>query len=163
MIKSNPICKSGFTLIEVLIVMVLLGIVVAMAIPNFGVLAATSNVKGATQTLAMDLNLSKMRAISQSKKCRLLFLNGTSYKIQYYDPAGSIWKDLPGEVTRNFSAPSNPYFHEGVNITAPAGNEVVFQPWGSATAASIEVKNSEKKGTITLSSTGKICTEVCAL
>jgi type II secretion system protein H len=155
--------RRGFTLVEMLVVIALLGIIVAIAIPNFGALNDSANVLGAAQTIATDLQLAKMRAISQSKRSRILFLSDTSYKFQYYDSAGSIWKDLSGETVRTFDTCSNPYFHEGVTITGPAGNEVVFQPWGSSSSASIQVQNAHKRGTITVSNTGKISTEVIDL
>jgi type II secretion system protein H len=151
----------GFTLVEMLVVVALLAILTAVAIPNLGVIKNAAEVRGATQTIAQDLNLAKMRAISQSKKSRLLFLSSTSYKFQYYD--GTIWRDQNEEITRDFNSSSNPYFHEGVTITAPAGNVVEFQTWGSSTTANIQVQNAYKKGTITVANTGKICTEVIDL
>ncbi|MBI5583682.1 MAG: prepilin-type N-terminal cleavage/methylation domain-containing protein [Deltaproteobacteria bacterium] len=151
----------GFTLVEMLVVVALLAILITIAIPNLGVIADSANVRGATQTIAMDLNLAKMRAISQSKKSRLLFLNDTSYKFQYWD--GAVWRDQSGEITRDFNSSSNPFFHEGVSITAPIGNVVEFQTWGSSTAANIQVQNAYTRGTIAVSSIGKISTMVVDL
>ncbi len=155
--------SRGFTLVEMLVIIAVLGILVAIAIPTFGVISESAKAKGAAQTLATDLQLAKMRAISQSKRCRILFLSGTSYKFQYYDAAGSVWRDMTGEVVRTFDSCSNPYFHEGVTLTAPAGNEIVFQPWGSSTSTSIQVQNAHKRWTITIANSGKISTEVIDL
>jgi len=154
---------QGFTLTELLVIVAILGTLITIAIPTFGLLSDSSHVKGAAQAIATDLQLAKMRAISQSKKMRLLFIDGTSYKFQYYDTAGSVWRDLTGEMARDFDSCANPYHHEGVSITPPLGNEVVFQPWGSSTSTSIQVQNARKQGTITVSSTGKISTEVIDL
>src|SRR5512142_3121172 len=66
--------NQGFTLVEMLVVVALLAILITIAIPNLGAIKDSADVRGATQAIAMDLNLAKMRAISQSKKSRLLFL-----------------------------------------------------------------------------------------
>ena len=146
-----------------LIVIAILGIVLSIAIPTYEAINASANVRGAAQLLTMDLQLAKMRAISQNKNTRLLFIDGTNYKFQYYDNAAAIWKDFSGEPVRSFCSSSNLYYHQGVTITAPVGQEVVFQPWGSSTTATIEVKNSKKKGTVNVTSSGKISTQVTDL
>ena len=143
-----------------LIVIALMSIITAIAVPAFQVLTASSNVKGAVQTITTDLQLTKMRSISLSKTCRLLFLDNHSYKLQSYNTAAAFWEDMANEIVRDFSSNSNPYYHEGVTLTAPAGNEVVFQSWGSTATASLTVQNTKKQGTITVSPTGKIFSQV---
>ena len=159
-IRPLPGGRGGFTLPEILIVFALMIIVTAIAVPAFQVLTASSNVKGAAQTIATDLQLTKMRSISLSKSCRLLFLDTHSYKLQSYNTAAALWEDMANEIVRDFSSSSNPYYHEGVTLTAPVGNQVVFQSWGSTAAASLTVQNTKKQGTITVSPTGKICSQV---
>jgi type II secretion system protein H len=152
--------QAGFTLPEMLIVFALMFILTAIAVPAFQILTASSNVKGAVQTITADLHLAKMRSVSFSKSCRLLFLNDHSYKLQSYNTAAALWEDMASETVRDFSSNSNQYYHEGVTLTAPAGNQVVFQSWGSTTAASLTVQNTSKQGTITVSPTGKIGSQV---
>ena len=150
----------GFTLVEMIIVCALLAICATIAVPFFQVLTGSTQVRGAVQTVTSDLQLTKMRSISLSKRCRLLFLDTHSYKLQSYNSAAAIWEDVPSETIRDFSSSSSPYYHEGVTITAPVGNEVVFQPWGSTAAAALTVQNTEKQGSITVSPTGKVCSQV---
>jgi prepilin-type N-terminal cleavage/methylation domain-containing protein len=151
---------KGFTLVEIIISCALLLILAAIAAPYFQALTASSQVKGAVQTVTSDLQLTKMRSISLSKRCRLLFLDSHSYKLQAYNSEAALWEDMANEIVRDFSSNSNPYYHEGVTITAPGGNEVVFQPWGSTATAALTVQNTERQGTITVTPTGKVCFQV---
>ena len=152
--------RNGFTLTEIVIVFALMITITGLAVPAFQVLTASSNVKGAVQTITTDLQLTKMRSISLSKRCRLLFLDNHSYKLQAYNTAAALWEDMANEIVRDFSSNSNPYYHEGVTLTAPVGNQVLFQSWGSTVAASLTVQNTKKQGVITVSPTGKICSQV---
>ena len=158
--RSLLINRGGFTLTEILIVIALMSIITAIAVPAFQVLTASSNVKGAVQTITTDLQLTKMRSISLSKSSRLFFLDNHSYKLQSYNNAAALWEDMANEIIRDFSSNSNPYYHQGVTLTAPVGNQVVFQSWGSTAAASLTVQNTKRQGTITVSPTGKIFSQV---
>jgi prepilin-type N-terminal cleavage/methylation domain-containing protein len=152
--------SGGFTLVEMIIACALLVIITAIAVPYFQLLTASSVVRGAVQTVTSDLQLTKMRSISLSKKCRLFFLDNHSYKLQSYNSEAALWEDMANEIVRDFSSNSNPHYHEGVTITAPVGNEVVFQPWGSTATAAFSVQNTERQGAITVSPTGKVCSQV---
>ena len=158
--RPLPGHRGGFTLTEIVIVFGLMITIAGLAVPAFQVLTASSNVKGAVQNIATDLQLTKMRSISLSKSCRILFLDNHSYKLQSYNTAAALWEDMANEVIRDFSSNSNPYYHQGVTLTAPVGNQVVFQSWGSTSTASFTVQNTKKQGTITVSPTGKICSQV---
>jgi Tfp pilus assembly protein FimT len=158
--RLPPGSLGGFTLVEMIISCALLLIITAIAAPYFQLLTASSQVKGAVQTVTTDLQLTKMRSISLSKRCRLLFLDNHSYKLQSYNSEAALWEDMANEIIRDFSSNSNPHYHEGVTITAPVGNEVVFQPWGSTATAAFSVQNTEKQGAITVSPTGKVCSQV---
>ena len=160
----SPTGNQGFTLTELLVTLGLMATVAVMAVPAFQFISASANVQGAVQTLCQDLQLAKMRAISQGTSTKVLFLNSTSYKFQYFDNKNTFtWQDLNGEPIRDFNNASSPYFYQNVALTPPNGNEFVFQQYGSCNAGSLSVKNSKKMGTISLTTTGKISSQVTNL
>ncbi len=161
--------KQGFTLIELLVTLALVAIVTAIAVPSFQVMNASSNCKGAARTLTTDLAFAKMRAISQGKKTKIVFINPTSYKFQIQDVT---WQDLAGEAVRDVTIGSSPYYFKGVTFsydddnnpaTPVGGNEVVFRTSGSCETcpsasgnSSITVTNTGNTRKISVYSSGKI-------
>jgi hypothetical protein len=108
-----------------------------------------------------------MRAISQGKKTKIVFINSTSYKFQIED---GTWQDLAGETIRDLTSASSPYFFKDVtysydndnNPSTPAsGNEVVFLNTGTCETcasgnSSITVQNTGNTRKVNVYSSGKI-------
>src|SRR5262245_56613312 len=68
--------ESGFRLIEILTVMVMVGIIVAMGIPKFGNTLARQNVRGARVLITTLHSRARNAAISRSRSTRLVIKNG---------------------------------------------------------------------------------------
>jgi prepilin-type N-terminal cleavage/methylation domain-containing protein len=64
--------RRGFTLIEILIVFVMIGIMMAIVIPHFRVSNA-AHVRDAARLLATDLELARTRALTTTSKVRVVF------------------------------------------------------------------------------------------
>lgn len=68
---------SGFTLIEVMIVIVILGIIAALAVPTFRPIAADAELSAATEQIASVLHQARMRAISD-RRCVRVYIESSN-------------------------------------------------------------------------------------
>jgi prepilin-type N-terminal cleavage/methylation domain-containing protein len=68
-IKKN----NGFTLIEMIIVIAILGIVLAIGAPYFTAYRNSANLKEAARDIASDIQLYKQRAASENVRYRITF------------------------------------------------------------------------------------------
>jgi prepilin-type N-terminal cleavage/methylation domain-containing protein len=71
---------EGFTIIEMIIVVAILGIVCAIAIPSFQRYAVNGNLRSAARDMMSDFNALKGRAMAESREYRLI-VNGNQYTI----------------------------------------------------------------------------------
>jgi type IV fimbrial biogenesis protein FimT len=74
--------KSGFTLMQLVLVMVLLAILAAVSIPNFLSWLPKYRLKSAARDLYSNLQLAKMSAVRANQKCRVeYFKNPDRYTV----------------------------------------------------------------------------------
>lgn len=64
--------QAGFTLIEVMIVGAIVGIVVALAVPNLRVWLAKYDLKQSMSEIASDLNLAKLVAMNRNRQATVI-------------------------------------------------------------------------------------------
>ena len=82
--------RGGFTLAEVLIVLVIIGIAVAMAVPRLQGVLHESALKGSMNQVASDLTLTRLRAVRGDTRVSLTInAAGTGYSV-IEDPTGTI-------------------------------------------------------------------------
>ncbi|MBN1816619.1 MAG: GspH/FimT family pseudopilin [Sedimentisphaerales bacterium] len=80
--------KAGFTFIEIIVVIVILGIAALLAVPMFSS-AADIQVRTAANMIAADLEYAKSMAITFQQKYSVVFLSG-SERYQVQDQAGVV-------------------------------------------------------------------------
>jgi prepilin-type N-terminal cleavage/methylation domain-containing protein len=79
---SAPRGRGGYSLAEVLIVLVIMGIAVAMAVPRIQGVVKVSSVQGALNRVATDLNYARIRAIRSGARATVtISSDGKSYVV----------------------------------------------------------------------------------
>ena len=111
---------SGFTVMELVVVIAVAMLITGIAVPSFLSWLPTLRLSNGARQVATDLQLARMKAISQNAKFRLNFTSGTSYEFQK-DNSGFGYESGP------FSLP------EGITVTETTPfTTSEFQPRGTA-------------------------------
>ena len=76
--------RRGFTLVEALVIIVMIGILTKIIVPRFRVSNATQ-VRNAARLMASDLEAARTRALSTVTTVRVVFTTGTQTYTGYLD------------------------------------------------------------------------------
>jgi prepilin-type N-terminal cleavage/methylation domain-containing protein len=139
--------KSGFSLTELMIIVAVMGIVTAIAAPNYMDYMAGRRLKGAAWMVMSDLMAARAKAVSQNINVTVTFTSNYGYTITGESAARDIRKDYY-DVTLDASA-----------------NPVSFSPRGTAGSANVIVTlTSARTGAlkcVMTESTGRVKIDVC--
>jgi len=151
----NNNSESGFSMVELLVSMAILGIIAAIAMPNFIAFKQNSQLGAATRELFSGFQQAKMTAIKRNTNCTITFnqpVGGTTYDyIVYVDTDNDLEYD-PGEkviVSQLWEQSAN------ISSTIPFVNNdegrpsIAFNPYGLPKDNAGNLGN----GTITLTNT----------
>lgn len=86
--KNRP---HGFTLIEILVVLALIGILVAMAIPSFNTMLMRRSVQSAANALVTDIRYARSEALQRSARVSICSLAAGSEDTCSVGPGPGIW------------------------------------------------------------------------
>jgi prepilin-type N-terminal cleavage/methylation domain-containing protein len=131
--------QEGFTLIEVAVVLALLSILAAVAIPQWGKFLPSHHLNSSVRQVQSELHNIKMRAAAENIGFQLAYLEGaSSYTIQK-DKNPWVTKPLP----------------EGIVITK--AGIISFSPRGTAGSDRVRLRNSQGACTqVVVSQTGRV-------
>ncbi|MEP9412349.1 MAG: prepilin-type N-terminal cleavage/methylation domain-containing protein [Candidatus Brocadia sp.] len=142
--------QKGFSLIEMLIVVVILTVLSGIAIPVYVSMKPSIRLSGATRQIMGDLMWARMQAISQNNEFKIFFLDNHRYRILDDDNGNGFIDNAEKTVTKDiqekyydvtFTSTANPIFHQSGN---------------AAPAATITLINSHGTKTITIAITGRV-------
>lgn len=86
--------RRGVTMIEMLLVVVIMGILMAIVAPRFGNMRLKLQVEAAAQQLVRDLNRARTEAVKRNANVYLAKTSTTAYDLQHVGP-----RTLPNDVT----------------------------------------------------------------
>ncbi len=97
--QKNTRLDPGFTIIELIVVLALATIVMAITLPSMISWLPTYRLSAGARQVASDLQLARMKAISQNAKFRLNFINPTQYRFEKDGATESGPFSLPDGIT----------------------------------------------------------------
>lgn len=142
---------SGFTLLELLLVVTMMALLTAIALPRFSRLTERTRLEEGAQALASIVRFGRMESVRRGLKVRLEFgENGSRFRLNVQDPAttyrGSFtefeddfldsWQTLPARVRV-----ASVLGREGRG----APRQIVFHPNGFASATELDLRDARGK------------------
>lgn len=142
---NNYPSNNGFSLIELIIVMVILGIIIAASTSRLRDITVNARLSAAINQITSDIDQAKTISMGMRKQIKIIFnQNNETYTI-YND--GNIFADFPGSNNGIVNLSDND--NSGVDITnvnLNGSNVLTFTKWG----------NCLQSGTITLNDSREI-------
>lgn len=135
--------RDGFTLLEMLAVLFIIGIVFSITLPTFGPIMGTLKLTTASENIANALESARQYASTSGQGCRVVFpttgdLSYRSYKLYGYNNTEGSWNPIgKAEVLpNNIQIGRNSYFSAG-SMSAP----YPYEDSPSQTAAYVEFES----------------------
>lgn len=147
--------QAGFTLVELMIGIALIGLLLAMGIPSFRDWIQNSQIRNGTESIKNGLLLARAEAVRRNTNVRFVLTQGFDWKVQCVTPVSGVMGNCPGvgmvpdyiqayassEGARNadISADATIVFNGLGRLTpTPAGNLTIDITKKSDSAACIE-------------------------
>lgn len=148
--ETHNCATSGFTLIEVIIVLAVVGIMAAIAVPNFYKWLPGMKLKGASRDLYSNMQKARMQAVKENRDISIRFNTATTPGFYYFDmdddgsyTAGEFRQNLAsykyGIDFFSDSAPTN-----WNNDPCTMASVITFSKTGTANSGTVYLENEKK-------------------
>lgn len=116
--------ERGFSLIELAITVLVMGLILSFGIPAFRNISTSYQLHGAAENLASQLRLAREKAISTGVEQPMHFVTSSKYHIHYPTGISTIWT-LPKGIT--FSSGVGTWMKMQRDGRADASNMIVLR------------------------------------
>lgn len=127
--------KKGITLIEVMMVLVILGILAATAVPRLRGIEAIK-LTGAAKSLVSDIRYAQQIAVSRHTPTRIIFnITADKYSAQEYIPLNASWMAIKSPFTKadlTVDYSKDPYAGTNINSASFGGTATLGFNWTGA-------------------------------
>ncbi len=129
--RPSTIRTGGYTIVELMVVVVVIGVLSAIALPNFVGRNARNRCEGAARDVSVRMQMARQKAVSSRMPHRMVFdVSERTYYFEKFE-TDSTWTQDPAEV----------YEIKGLgNFTTSVGgssldNEILFETRGTLATA----------------------------
>jgi type IV fimbrial biogenesis protein FimT len=141
--RRQPRPDAGFTLVELLITLVLLGVVLAIAVPVISGWLGNSNLKSVARIMTSDVAYLREAALSSGRTHMMSFdMNANQYTLRWDSDGAGTYADVPnypasrtfsefGNGVRFMSVSQSPILMISSGAISPFGTVVIANDRGS--------------------------------
>jgi len=145
--------KAGFTLVEVMIVVAVLGIMAAIAIPAFMSLLPGMRLNGAARQVMGDLMDARMKAVKQNNRFRVFFNSPGTNQYQILDDDNNNNSADTGEAITTPPKNIQDNYHD---VSFSSTTKPIFYSRGTAYGTTVTVTNSSGSKYVKVATTGRV-------
>jgi type IV fimbrial biogenesis protein FimT len=149
--------KNGFSLLELMIVVGVMAIISAIALPRLEDYLAERRLNGAAQTVMADMMMARQKAVTQNNAFKIIFsINHHGYTILDDDNGD-------GSITTGEAVEAKDIQTEYYDVAFNASADPVFSPRGTAFGTTVTLTSARtgQSRCFTVASTGRVKTISC--